>query len=308
MNDIRDMSPIQQDELQQGVSVLEARRNKMQMFMMLSGVIAVMSFVALVFNQSLVYAFFDISNSVQQLHIPIGAVGIESHLGKNPDYFGRLLSWVMWLGLKIIVALIGASLLVHYAQKIQFFKKRLYNFGKRFLAWIIALMFIWMGVTAIQSEVIETNQHQEDYAEFVEYDTHIAQSDLYQYLQRYSIDPVTQDYLLVQAALLHQPVDKNTALAYVAKLIQAEKQDPQFVAHGFKPEQLWIIQHQLYGKAVTPLAQSAAKKVAKADLIASYSQWIWLSGLVIFLVLMSIFYGLTHQFNRRLVRIENRLQ
>lgn len=308
MNNIRDISPIQQDELQQGVNVLEARRNKMQMFMVLSSIVSVISFVALIFNQSLVYAFFDISNHVQQLHLPVGAVGIEADIGQNPDYFGRLLSWVMWLGLKTTCALVGASVFVHYAQKVQFFKKRMSNFCKRFLVWVIGFIFIWMGITALQSEMVENSHHNEEYTEFIAYDSHISQSDLYRYLQKNAIDPVTQDYLLAQAALLHQPIDKNAALAYSAKLIQAEKQDPQFVGYGVKPEQLWAIQHQLYGKAVTPLAQSAANKVAQADQIAGYSQWIWIVGLFVSLMLMSIFYALTRQFNQRLTRIENRLQ
>jgi hypothetical protein len=46
-------------------------------------------------------------------------------------------------------------------------------------------------------------------------------------------------------------------------LIREERQDPHFMEYGFKPEQLWIMQQQLYGKAVTPLAQSVQNKRIK---------------------------------------------
>ena len=306
MNDLYEVSPVQQHELQQGLTVLHARRNKMRLLAVLSGLITVVSLIGLLFNQSLVYAFFDVSNTVQQLHIPLSAVGIENSIGQTADYFGRLLAWIVWFCVTAVVSLVGASLIVHYAKKIKFFQRRLQYFGKRFLAWVICVMLIWMGSGWLKTEIVSDDQ--EEYTEFVSYSNHISQSEIYQYLQRSQIPETAQDYLLAQTALLQKNVDQDTALAYSSKLIEAEKTDPQFLSYGFKPQQLWSIQQQVYGKAVTPLAESVADKIAIADNVKQYTQWLWLAMLAVFISLTVMFYSLLRQFNTRLSRIVQRLQ
>lgn len=308
MNDIRDVSPIQQDQIQHGVEVLQQRRNKMRIYTVLSGIVVLSSLVGLAFNQDLVYAFLGISTEVQQLHIPVSAAEIQQHIGETQNYFGQLLSWVMWFGLKILVALIGASIFVHYVKRIAFFRRRMQSFLRRCFVWLLSVVIIWSGLSWLQADLNEGGQQSEQYAEFVEYKQHIQQSDMYRYLERSNLDEVVHDYLLAQTALLHQPVDDNTALAYTAKLIKAEKQDSNFLMYGFKPEQLWAMQHQLYGKAVTPLAQTVQQQMTFANRIVNYTQWALIVFLTIFAVCAFIFYGLTRQFNTRLSRIENRLR
>lgn len=308
MNDIRDVSPIQQDHIQQGVEVLQQRRNKMRIYMVLSSIVVMTSLVGLLFNQDLVYAFLGISTSVQQLHVPVSAAEVQQQIGESRNYFGQLLSWVMWFGLKILVAVIGASLFVHYAKKIEFFRRRMQSFLRRCFVWLLSVVLIWSGLSWLQADLNEDGQHTEEYAEFIAYKQHIQHSEIYRYLERSKLEGVVQNYLLAQTALLHQPTDDDTALAYTAKLIQAEKQDSHFLAYGFKPEQLWAMQYQLYGKAVTPLAQTVQQQMTLADRMVNYSQWALLFALAVFSVFAFIFYALTRQFNTRLSRIENRLK
>lgn len=307
MNDVRDMAPVQQHELQQGLSILHTRRNKMRILTVLSAVLMVLSAVAIFFNQSLVYSYFDLADSVKHLHIPISAHEIQDHIGQAPNYFFALISSIFWLALKIVMALIGATIFVVYAKKINFFKKRMHNFGKRFLAWVISFCLIMMASSAIQHQMTEKSHEEEKYLELVEYKNNIQQSEMYQLIQDRQVEPTVADYLLAQTALLNDPADKDTAFAYVTKLITAEQNDPNFLSYGFKPDQIWAMQQQTHHKAVTPFAESIQEKMATADKIAGYSQWLWVIIFTSFAVFAFIFYGLTRQFNRRITRIENRL-
>ena len=308
MNDVRDIAPLKQHELQQGVSVLQARRNKMRLLTMLSATLMVLGGFALFFNQSLIYSYFDLSTAVQQLHIPVAAAQLQQQLGQQPDYFGRLLSWILWSVAKVGIAIIGASLFVIYAKKIKFFKVRMYNFGKRFLAWIIAFILFISGISILQNDVMDDDHQAEEYAELVEYKANIQDSEIYTLTQRSHLPAAVEDYLLAQTALLHDPVDQDTALAYVSKLVEAERNDAQFLSYGFKPQQIWAMQQQIYGKTVTPFAESVHENQQIADKIISYSQVLWLIIVCGFAVLAFIFYGLMQQFNRRIGRIEQGLQ
>ena len=308
MNDVRDIAPLKQHELQQGVTTLHARRNKMRLLTMSSATLMVLGGFALFFNQSLVYSYFDLSTVVQQLHIPMSAGQLQQYLGQQPDYFGRLLTWVLWSASKVAIALVGATLFVIYAQKINFFKVRMHNFGKRFLAWIIAFMLLIGGISAVQNDVMDDEHQAEEYAELVEYRSNIQDSELYTLTQQSQLPATVEAYLLAQTALLHDPVDQDVALAYVTKLVEAERDDAKFLSYGFKPQQIWAMQQQIYGKAVTPFAESVHKNQQVADKIVSYSQVLWLIIVASFAVLAFIFYGLMQQFNRRIGRIEQGLQ
>ncbi len=63
------LSVQQRVEFEQGLVQLKARRNKMRASMMLSLLLGIMAVVALYFNQQLIYAFFEISPTLQQLHV-----------------------------------------------------------------------------------------------------------------------------------------------------------------------------------------------------------------------------------------------
>lgn len=307
MAKLKDISPVQQDQFQQGLIQLESRRNKMWAYMVLSLLVALMSLVTIFFNQQLIYAFFEISPTIQQLHVPYTAQEIQQRIGENPDYFGQLFFWVMWLGLKMTSAFIGAILLVYYAKKLKFIRQKLKGFVQTILAWMISFILIWLGLTWVQSEIIEIDRQNQRYAEVVEYKSNIQQSKLYRYIERSDVAAPVQHYLLAQAALLHRPIDRDTAIAYNAMLVQEEKQNPRFIEYGFKPEQLWAMQQQLYGKSVTTMAQSVQSQVDQANRVAYYTQWLLLGLLAVFAALTLIFYMLNRQFTKRLERIDGRL-
>src|SRR5690606_40951951 len=71
--------------------------------------------------------------------------------------------------------------------------------------------------------------------------------------------------ILAQTALLHKPQDLSAAKPYVFNLVEAEKQDAKFEQYGFKPEQLWTMQQQIYGQAMTPVAKSVNTQVQQAN-------------------------------------------
>ncbi len=106
---------------------------------------------------------------------------------------------------------------------------------------------------------------QQVYAKIVHYEKHIQESELARYLQNADMAAPVKAYLLAQTALMHHPADKDAAIPQVLTLVKAEQQDPQFLQYGFKPEQLWTMQQQVYGKALTPMAQSVQKQVQQAQ-------------------------------------------
>ncbi|OUY07499.1 hypothetical protein [Acinetobacter populi] len=307
MKNVQNVAAVNQTELLSGLSQLKSRRNRMRTYMVLSVTIVTMSLVALFFNQQLIYSFYDISPTIQQLHVPVTAYDVQRRIGDNPDVFGNLLSWVLWLGLKFSCALIGASLFVHYDKKINWLRQKIKGFVKHILAWLISFILIWMGLSWIQAEIIPKDRQAALYQEVVEYDNNIQQSRIYRYIQASQLSEPVQDYLLVQTALLHRPIDKNVAIAYSTRLIQEENRHQNFEQYGFKPEQLWIIQQQLYGKPITPLAQSIQAKVNQANKLTHYSQIILSTFLVSFAVLALLFYILNRQFNQRIHRIDQQL-
>ena len=98
------------------------------------------------------------------------------------------------------------------------------------------------------------------------------------------------------------------ALAYLSKLAKIEKNDTsQMVTYGFKPEQLWMMQHQIYGKAVTPFAETVQNQVNEANRIVQIMQLILIALIISFAVLMMIFYLLNWRLSKRLGRIEQQL-
>ena len=98
------------------------------------------------------------------------------------------------------------------------------------------------------------------------------------------------------------------AVAYTAKLIQAERKDPHFLEYGLKPEQLWSMQYQLYGQAVTPLAQSVEPLVAKASRWSSVLNYVLYALIAVSVLISGIFYFLSRGLKKRLVRISQKLQ
>ncbi len=80
---------------------------------------------------------------------------------------------------------------------------------------------------------------------------HIQESELARYLQNAEMATPVKAYLLAQTALMHNPADKDAAIPQVLTLVEAEKQGSAILYNmDLKPEQLWTMQQQVYGKAI----------------------------------------------------------
>ena len=297
---------VQPQHIEQGVVALKQRQRKLSLWCMLSAVLFIASSISYFLQHDFVYSFFGLSTEIQQLHMPMSVDANLASLGHQPDYFLNLLSWFGWLVLKIMVSFIGAFILVHYARKIHFFYVRFQSFILKFVAWLIAFILLWSGLTYVQYDL--KDDESEAFQQIVHYDKNIQQSEIAQYLQQSQIQMPVKHYLLAQTALLHQPVDKNAAIPHVLALVQAEKTDSHFIEYGFKPEQLWTMQHQLYGKTLTPMAASVEKQVQQAAQFTKVMQFFSLILMLLMAVLSLVLFGLTRQLKARTLRIEQRLQ
>ena len=189
--------------------------------------------------------------------------------------------------------------------EIHFFYIRFQSFILKFVGWLIAFIIIWSGLTYVQYDL--NNEEKEAAHELVHYERNIQDSAIAHYLAEENVEKPVQAYILAQTALLHQPADKNTAIPYIVELVKAEKTDPDFIEYGFKPEQLWIMQHQVYGKALTPLAQSVEPQVRQAQQLSYWANIIIIAISLLSAVLSLIFYLLSRRLQLRTERITHRL-
>ena len=292
-------------QIESGVVALKKRQRNVMLLCISSTTIFLASVVALFLQHDFVYSFFGVTTELKQLHMPIS---IDSHLaalGQHSDYFTSLLSWFGWLILKLFVSFVGAFFVIHFLKKIRFFHIRFQSFILKFVGWLIALIVLWSGLTYLQYDL----KHDENdaYAEAIQYDKNIQQSELAQYLQQADLDEPVKAYLLAQTALLHKPVDKDAAIPQVLALVKAEKSDPHFIEYGFKPEQLWTMQHQLYGKTLTPMAESVSRQVDQAAQMSAFVKILIIAVLIVSAVLSLILFFLAQHLKGRALRVEQRL-
>lgn len=291
--------------IETGVAQIKKRYRKLDIFAICTATIFFASLVALYLQQDFVYGFFGLTTEVKQLHIPISADSNLASLKNDPDYFINLLKWFGWLVLKIFVSFIGSFFILRFLKRFHFFAQRFKSFVLKFVGWLIAFILVWSGLTYIQYD--GKNEQHDAYAKTIYYDQNIQQSEIAQYLSTSNLSPTVQAYLLAQTALLHQPVDKDAAIPYVLTLVKAEKNDPYFIEYGFKPEQLWTMQYQLYAKALTPLAQSVEKQAVQAEQLNTIIKILILvfsigsAVLTVFLLLLS------RNLKHRALRIEQRV-
>lgn len=295
---------IRPEQFEAGVATLKKRQHTVMLLCLASTALFITSVIGLFLQQDLVYSFFDLSLQTKQLHLPL-TLRTELAELQQPDYFMNLLSWLGWLLFKLFMAFFGAFFSIYLLKKIRFFYIRFQSFVLKFVGWLIAFILIWSGLTYVQYDL----NHGEERAlqQVLYYDDNIQQSEIAQYLVEHQVERPVQAYVLAQTALLHRPPDKNTAVPYVRELVQAERNNPEFVEYGFKPEQLWTLQHQVYGKALTPLAQSIETRQQQA---AQVSHWvnIGILGLALVAALFSIFlYVLSRRLQGRTIRISQRL-
>ena len=292
-------------QIETGVVVLKKRQRNVMLLAITSSTIFLASVVALFLQHDFVYSFFGISTELKQLHMPLSVDASLAELGQHTDYFSNLLSWFGWLILKLFVSFIGAFFVIHFLKKIRFFYVRFQSFILKFVGWMIAFIVLWSGLTYLQYDL--NDEQNNAYKEVIQYDKNIQQSELAQHLKHTELDEPVKAYLLAQTALLHKPVDKDAAIPQVLALVKAERNDPHFIEYGFKPEQLWTMQHQLYGKTLTPLAESVSRQVTQAEQMSSVVQILMIGVTLLFGILSAILLLLSRHLKGRVLRVEQRI-
>ncbi|MFW1858148.1 hypothetical protein [Acinetobacter defluvii] len=302
---LKDDYPVQSADLKTGLMRLKQRQSKLNVFTVLSCVLFITTALSLFIQQDVVFHFLGLTQNISQLHIPLSVdQNLQTYIDQ-PNYLMNLFSWFGWLLLKVVVSFIGAFFIVGFLKKFRFFLVRFQSFVLKFVAWIIAFAILWTGSTYVQYDW--SDNEQSAYEKLVHYDRNIQQSHIFQYLQQSETAPPVKAYLLGQAALLHKPQDQDAATAYVAQLVQAERTDPHFFEYGFKSEQLWAMQHAVYGKSVTTTTEQLQPRIENAQYWSAMIQKILLGIVALFLLLSLILYALTHRFKQRIIRIQQQI-
>lgn len=296
---------VQAEQISSGLSVLKKRQSKLSWMSVGTSLIFVLTTIAIFVQQDFVYSFFGLTQSVEQLHLPYSVDAAVAQFNNHSDYFLNLLSWLGWLILKVVVSFIGAFVAISILKKIRFFYIRFQSFVLKFVAWLIAVIVIWSGLTFLQYDMND-DEHEEQY-QLVHYEQHIQQSQIARLLNEAETNPTIKAYVLAQTALLHKPVDKDVAIPYVAQLIQAERTQSNFVENGFKPEQIWTLQHQLYGKSISPIAKSVDQKVQKADQWSNIVQIVLVAIAALSFLLSLAIFTLSSRIKKRTQRIEQQI-
>lgn len=302
------MSPINDFSVQpidQRLDALKKRQRHLMIWFVLACTLVVITVASLFLQKEFIYRFFDLSTHVQALDLPYHVQELVPF--KQPvDYFFNLLSWFGWLFLKILVSFIGAFLLLSWMKKFKFFQQRFQAWTQRILAWIIAFILLWSGLSYIQYDW--KDETKQAYQQWMSYQNNIVESQIAQDLQQANISSTEKAYVLAQVALLHQPIDRKTANVYVNQLIVAEKNNPiQFKQYDFKPEQLWVMQQQLYGKSITSITQPLDLRAQQVERISQIVNVILLGLIVLVVALSTILYVLAKQLKNRHMRINQKL-
>ena len=302
------MSPIDDLSVQpidQRLDILKKRQRHLMIWFFLTSTLAVVIIASLFLQKEFIYRFFDLSVHVQALDLPYHVQELVPF--KQPvDYFFNLLSWFGWLFLKIFVSFIGAFLLVSWMKKFKFFQQRFQAWTQRILAWVISFILLWSGLSYIQYDW--KDETKQAYQQWMSYENNIVESQIAQDLQQANISSTEKAYVLAQVALLHQPVDRKTANVYVNQLIFAEKNNPvQFKEYDFKPEQLWVMQQQLYGKSITALTQPLDLRAQQAERVSQIVNVVLWGMILLVAALSAILYILAKHLKNRRVRITQKL-
>ena len=302
------MSPIDDLSVQpidQRLDILKKRQRHLMIWFFLTSTFGVVIIASLFLQKEFIYRFFDLSVHVQALDLPYHVQELVPF--KQPvDYFFNLLSWFGWLFLKILVSFIGAFLLVSWMKKFKFFQQRFQAWTQRILAWVISFILLWSGLSYIQYDW--KDETKQAYQQWMSYENNIVESQIAQDLKQANISSTEKAYVLAQVALLHQPVDRKTANVYVNQLIFAEKNNPvQFKEYDFKPEQLWVMQQQLYGKSITALTQPLDLRAQQAERVSQIMNVILWGLIVLVIAISTILYALAKQLKNRRVRINQKL-
>ncbi|MBU3847620.1 MAG: hypothetical protein H9855_11755 [Candidatus Acinetobacter avistercoris] len=293
---------VQATQISSGLTVLKKRQSKISLLSGGASLLFVLSTISIFVQQDFVYSFFGLTQVVEQLHLPYTVDSAITDFNNQPDYFFNLIAWFGWLILKVILSFTGAFFAIWILKKIRFFYTRFQSFVLKFVAWLIAVIVIWSGLTYVQYDLRDDDHEQQHY--LVQYDQSIQQSQIAKLLNETETNSTVKAYVLAQTALLHKPIDKDVATAYVAQLIQAERLQKNFIEYAFKPEQLWVMQHQVYGHSVSPIAQNIDSKVQKANQTSDVIRIIFIALALFSLFLSIVLFILSIRLKRRALKIE----
>lgn len=289
-------------DVNQSLTILQRRQRNLYIVAGVSISLMVVALFLAVIQQQLVLSFWDLSRSVQQLHIP-ASVDLTSFQSRElPHYLERFLSWLGWLFFKVLAVLIGGFLLIRLLKHFGYFQRRFKSLVLKFVAWLISCILIWSSLSYVQYKLTATEQ--QSYHMLLSYDQNIQDSVMAQQLAQGRELEAVKAYLLIQTALLHDPVDKAAAQSYMQQLLVSEQTQPYFASYGFKPEQLWAMQQQLYGKSVSPIAQQLDIKAVKAGKISQVVQVLLYLFALLALVIALFSYLLARNIQQRRIRIQ----
>ena len=286
-------------EIKAGMLQLKQREKSLNRVMFVGVALSLIAGVGILTQHELIYSFFGVSESIQQLHIPVTADAYLTTFGEQRDYLWNFLGWIGWTILKLLSAFFGAFILMSLLKKIRYFQMKFQSLVMRFVTWLIVFLVIWGGLTYVQ--YADDNDPQAIYAQLVAYDRNIQNSAIAQHLNESNTDGVVADYLLAQTALLNQ--DTTVAQVYVGRLVQAELNDANFQAYGFLPEQLWSMQHQIYAEARTPLAKVMLPKAHQAAVFSLWAERILVGMMIALLGMTLIFWLMRRTIKNRINRI-----
>lgn len=297
--------PLDTKHLQQGLTLLQKRQRRLAFLALLSSTVGIVSLITAFMQQDIVLGLFGLSLDIQQLHIPYAVDEQLREFIHHPDYLMNAFSWLAWLLLKVVISFIGAFFIVGFLKRFKYFLFKFQSFVLKFVAWLLAFIVLWSGVTYVQYDL--KDDEKSETASFIQYDQSIQQSEIYAYLQQTDTPDAVKNYLLAQTALLHKPEDKTIAKVYAEKLLNDEKIDPRFQEYGFKSEQIWAIQHQVYDHSVSNIAKTVDPQINKAVFWSNITQnilWV-ITALSLFISLL--IYFLAHRIKQRLIRIDQQI-
>ena len=293
---------IEEQHLQQGISVLKRRQKYLMFSMKCILTVAVLLGISYPLQQNYLYGLWGLSHEIYYIHIVPELVLADVH---SNDYFFNLISWFLWSGFKVIISFVGAFFLVHYLKKISVLKLKNRSIILKFIRWILAFVFIWMGLTYIQYG--GKDKQSADLVRIVKYESNINESEIAQYLKKNDMAKPIKDYTLAQTALLHEPADYELANIFTQALMDAEKSDKNFSNYGFKPEQIWTLQNQIYGESKTDLAKQFDLKAVKVEIYTRYLQLLTIILIVISILSSLIIFFIFNNLKKRILRIEQRI-
>ena len=97
-------------QIELGLKTIKQRQRNLMLMSFVSISVLIVAAVALFIQQDLVYSFFGLSPTVQQLHIPLSAGELSYHLGSQSDYFSL---FSLFCSASVISTNLSSTSLIH---------------------------------------------------------------------------------------------------------------------------------------------------------------------------------------------------